>query len=173
MKLKGKRFVILVDTQFNDHEFWYPFYRLKEEGVEVVVVGTKSGQTYVGKFGTEFKAHKAPGEINVSDFEGIIIPGGYAPDHMRRDQNMVSLVRAFDQHEKIVTAICHAGWMLVSAGILKGRAVTSFFAIKDDLINAGAKWQDNEVVVDKNLITSRTPDDLPAFMRTIIAACKG
>lgn len=119
MKLKGKRFVILVDTQFNDHEFWYPFYRLKEEGVEVVVVGTKSGQTYVGKFGTEFKAHKAPGEINVSDFEGIIIPGGYAPDHMRRDQNMVSLVRAFDQHEKIVTAICHAGWMLVSAGILK------------------------------------------------------
>lgn len=173
MELTGKRFVILVDTQFNDHEFWYPFYRLKEAGAEVTVVAAAAGKTYEGKYGTPAKADKAPAEINVADHAGIIIPGGYAPDHMRRDQNMVSLVRAFDQQGKVVAAICHAGWMLVSAGILKGRTVTSFFAIKDDLVNAGAKWRDHEVVTDRKLITSRTPDDLPAFMRTIIAACRG
>lgn len=173
MELKGRRFVILVDTQFNDHEFWYPYFRLKEAGAEVVSVATKAGQTYAGKYGAPVKADRAPADINVADFAGIIIPGGYAPDHMRRDQNMVSLVRAFDQQGKVVAAICHAGWMLVSAGILKGRTVTSFFAIKDDLVNAGAKWRDHEVVVDGNMITSRAPDDLPAFMRTIIAACRG
>ena len=173
MELSGKRFVILVDTQFNDHEFWYPYFRLKEAGAEVTVVASAAGKTYEGKYGTPAKADKTPAEISVADYAGIIIPGGYAPDHMRRDQNMVSLVRAFDQQGKIVAAICHAGWMLVSAGILKGRTVTSFFAIKDDLVNAGATWRDNEVVTDRNMITSRTPDDLPAFMRTIIAACRG
>ncbi len=172
MELTGKRFVILVDTQFNDHEFWYPYFRLKEAGAEVTVVAARAGQTFTGKYGTPVKADSAPAEINVAEFAGVIIPGGYAPDHMRRDQNMVSLVRAFDQQGKVVAAICHAGWMLVSAGVLKGRTVTSFFAIKDDLVNAGAKWRDHEVVVDRNMITSRTPDDLPAFMRTIIAACK-
>lgn len=170
MELTGKRFVILVDTQFNDHEYWYPYFRLKEAGADVVTVATKAGQTYTGKYGTPVKADRAPVDINVAEYAGIVIPGGYAPDHMRRDQNMVSLVRAFDQQGKTVAAICHAGWMLVSAGILKGRTVTSFFAIKDDLVNAGAKWRDHEVVVDRNLITSRTPDDLPAFMRTIVAA---
>ncbi|HCU69498.1 MAG TPA: protease [Desulfomicrobium sp.] len=173
MELSGKRFVILVDTQFNDHEFWYPYFRLKEAGAAVTVVASSAGKTYEGKYGTPAKADKTPAEISVADYAGIIIPGGYAPDHMRRDQNMVSLVRAFDQQGKIVAAICHAGWMLVSAGVLKGRTVTSFFAIKDDLVNAGATWRDNEVVTDRNMITSRTPEDLPAFMRTIIAACKG
>lgn len=172
MELTGKRFVLMVDTQFNDHEFWYPYFRLKEAGAEVVVVASAAGQTYLGKYGTPAKADKTPTDIAVSGFDGVIIPGGYAPDHMRRDQNMVSLVRAFDQHGKIVAAICHAGWMLVSAGVLKGRTVTSFFAIKDDLVNAGATWRDHDVVVDKNMITSRTPDDLPAFMRTIIATAK-
>jgi len=172
MELKGQSFVLLVDNQFNDHEFWYPYFRLKEAGAKVVVVGSKPDHTYTGKFGTQAKAGTPPGEINVEEFTGIIIPGGYAPDHMRRDQNMVSLVRAFDQQGKMVAAICHAGWMLVSAGILKGRIVTSFFAIKDDLVNAGAKWRDQEVVVDGNMITSRTPDDLPSFMRTIVSTCK-
>jgi protease I len=170
MELTDKRFAIMVDTQFNDHEFWYPYYRLKEAGAEVTVVASTTTQTYVGKYGTPAKADRVPAEINVTDYAGLVIPGGYAPDHMRRDQNMVSLVRAFNQQGKIVAAICHAGWMLVSAGILKGRTVTSFFAIKDDLVNAGATWRDHEVVIDANLITSRTPDDLPAFMRAIIAA---
>ena len=173
MELTGKRFIILVDTQFNDHEFWYPYFRLKEAGAEVTVVATRAGQKYIGKYGTDATSDRTPGEINVAGYAGLIIPGGYAPDHMRRDQNMVSLVRAFDQQGKIVAAICHAGWMLVSAGVLKGRTVTSFFAIKDDLVNAGATWRDHEVVVDRNMITSRTPDDLPAFMRTIVAAAKG
>ncbi len=173
MELTGKHFVILVDTQFNDHEFWYPFYRLKEAGAAVTVVASKTGHFYKGKYATEVKADKTPVEISVEACAGIIIPGGYAPDHMRRDQNLVSLVRAFDQQGKIVAAICHAGWMLVSAGVLKNRTVTSFFAIKDDLVNAGAKWRDHEVVIDANMITSRTPDDLPAFMRAIIAVAKG
>lgn len=172
MELTGKKFVLLVDTQFNDHEFWYPYFRLKEAGAAVVVVASKTGQAYEGKYGTPANAEKTPVDINVAEFAGIIIPGGYAPDHMRRDQNIVSLVRAFDQQGKIVAAICHAGWMLVSAGILKGRTVTSFFAIKDDLVNAGAKWRDHEVVIDGNMITSRAPEDLPAFMRSIIAAAK-
>lgn len=171
MELTGKKFVLLVDTQFNDHEFWYPYFRLKEAGAEVLVVASKVGQTYLGKYGTPATSDKCPADVTVSEYAGIIIPGGYAPDHMRRDQNMVSLVRAFDQQGKIVAAICHAGWMLVSAGVLKGRIVTSFFAIKDDLVNAGATWRDNEVVVDRNMITSRTPEDLPAFMRTIISFC--
>jgi protease I len=173
MELSGKRFVILVDTQFNDHEFWYPYFRLKEAGAGVTVVAAKAGQTYEGKYGTPARSDKTPAGINVAEYAGVIIPGGYAPDHMRRDQDMVSLVRAFDNQGKIVAAICHAGWMLVSAGILKGRTVTSFFAIKDDLVNAGAKWRDHEVVIDGNMITSRTPDDLPVFMRSIIAAAKG
>lgn len=164
-----RQYVILVDTQFNDHEFWYPFYRLQEEGAQVVVVASQAGQSYTGKYGTHVVADKAPVDIAVHEYSGVIIPGGYAPDHMRRDQHMVSLVRAFDQQGKLVAAICHAGWVLVSAGILRGRTVTSFFAIKDDLVNAGATWRDHDVVVDKNLITSRTPDDLPAFMRAIIA----
>lgn len=171
MELTDKCFVIMVDTQFNDHEFWYPYYRLKEAGANVTVVASTTTQTYAGKYGTPVRADKIPTEINVAQYAGLIIPGGYAPDHMRRDQNMVSLVKAFNQQNKIVAAICHAGWMLVSAGILKGRTVTSFFAIKDDLVNAGATWRDQEVVIDGNMITSRTPDDLPAFMRAIIAAC--
>ena len=102
MELTGKKFVLLVDTQFNDHEFWYPYFRLKEAGAGVVVVASKIGQTYEGKYGTPAKAEKTPVDINVAEFAGIIIPGGYAPDHMRRDQNMVSLVRAFDHQGKIV-----------------------------------------------------------------------
>ena len=104
-------------------------------------------------------------------FDGIVIPGGYAPDRMRRHDAMVKLVRQIFDNGNIVAAICHAGWMLCSAGVLKGKEATSFSAIKDDMVNAGAKWVDRDVVRDGNLITSRTPDDLPAFMRAIIAAC--
>ena len=109
-------------------------------------------------------------EIKVSDFDGVVIPGGYAPDHMRRHPPMVGLVKAFAEAGKPVAAICHAGWMLVSADIVRGRQVTSYYSIKDDLVNAGGNWVDQDVVVDGPLITSRTPDDLPAFMRAIIKA---
>jgi protease I len=168
MLLKGKKVIILIEEMFNVFEFWYPFYRLKEEGAEVTVIGSGSAKVYTGKPGTQAKADASADQVASENFDGIIIPGGYAPDMMRRYPSMVKLVKDFFNADKPVAAICHAGWMLASAGILSGRKVTSFFAIKDDLINAGAKWVDQEVVVDGNLITSRTPDDLPAFMKAVI-----
>jgi protease I len=172
MELKDRRVVILVEDMFNDLEFWYPFYRLKEAGVDVVVAGSGSSEKYKGKSGTEAKADAEAGALKVADFDGMIIPGGYAPDIMRRYPEMVSLVKGMHDSGKVVAAICHAGWMLASAEVVKGRTLTSFFAIKDDLVHAGADWVDKEVVVDGNLITSRRPDDLPAFMKAIIAALK-
>jgi len=145
---------------------------LKEAGAEVVVVGSGSAETYKGKSGTIAKPDVNVDQVNAADFEGIVIPGGYAPDVMRRHPKMVQLVKSIFEAGKVVAAICHAGWMLASAEILSGKTVTSFFAIKDDLVHAGADWVDQEVVVDGNLITSRTPDDLPAFMRAVIAAMK-
>jgi protease I len=168
MPLTDKKIVILVETLYNDLEFWYPYYRLKEEGAVVCVVGPKAGAEYKGKSGIIARADKGMDEINTADYDGVIIPGGYAPDHMRRHPAMVSLVKDFHKAGKIVAAICHAGWMLASAGILEGKTVTAFFAIKDDLVHAGAHFVDEEVVVDGNLVTSRKPEDLPTFMKVII-----
>jgi protease I len=170
MELKGKKVIILVEQMYNEFEFWYPYYRLKEAGAEVVVVGSGSAQEYAAKSGIPCKADTSADQISATDFHGIVIPGGYAPDHMRRYPAMVKLVKDLFDAGKVVAAICHAGWMLASAGIVKGRTVTSFFAIKDDMIHAGANWVDEEVVVDGKLITSRKPGDLPAFMKAIIAA---
>jgi protease I len=172
MELSGKKIVIPVENLFNTHEFWYPFYRLKEAGSEVVVMGSGSAETYSGKPGTEVTVDVNADQVSAADFDGIVIPGGYAPDIMRRYPKMVQLVRDLHEAGKVVAAICHAGWMLASAEILHGKTVTSVSAIKDDLVHAGAKWVDEEVVVDGNLITSRTPDDLPAFMRAIISALR-
>ena len=168
MLLKDKKVIILIEEMFNVFEFWYPYYRLKEEGVEVTVVGSGSAEVYTGKPGTQAKADVSADQVSAEEFDGIIIPGGYAPDMMRRYPAMINLVKDIFIAGKPVAAICHAGWMLVSAGILSGKRATSFFAIKDDLINAGAQWVDQEVVVDKNLITSRVPDDLPVFMKAVI-----
>lgn len=172
MELSGKKMVIAVENMFNTHEFWYPFFRLKEAGCEVVVMGSGSAETYSGKPGTEVTVDVNADQVSAADYDGIVIPGGYAPDFMRRYPKMVQLVRDFNAAGKVVAAICHAGWMLASAEIIQDKTVTSVFAIKDDLIHAGANWVDQEVVVDGNLITSRTPDDLPAFMRAIIEALK-
>lgn len=168
MSLKDKKVIILIEEMFNVFEFWYPYYRLKEEGVEVTVVGSGSAEVYTGKPGTQAKADVSADQVSAEEFDGIIIPGGYAPDMMRRYPAMINLVKDIFNANKPVAAICHAGWMLVSAGILSGKKATSFFAIKDDLINAGAQWLDQEVVVDGNLVTSRFPDDLPAFMKAVI-----
>ncbi len=170
MEKQGKRVIILVEEMYNEFEFWYPLYRLREAGVEVVVVGSGSADTYKSKYGLPCKVDTSADQVSGTDFDGIIIPGGYAPDHMRRYPLMVKLVKDLFEAEKVVAAICHAGWMLASAEIVGGRNVTGFFAIKDDLIHAGANYVDQEVVVDGNLITSRTPDDLPAFMRAILEA---
>jgi len=172
MELDGKHVLVLVENMFNDLEFWIPYYRLKEAGAAVEVVGPVGDKTYTGKSGTTVKADVAADAVQVAEVDGVIVPGGYAPDIMRRYPSMVTIVREGVQRDKLVAAICHAGWMLASAKILKGRRVTSFFAIKDDLIHAGADWVDEEVVVDGNLITSRTPEDLPAFNRAIIAGLR-
>jgi protease I len=172
MELQGKNVVIPVESLFNTFEFWYPYYRLKEAGADVTVVGSGSADTYTGKPGTEIKVDTSIEQVSADNYDGMVIPGGYAPDIMRRYPKMVQLVKDLFDGGKVVAAICHAGWMLASAKILPGKTVTSFFAIKDDLVHAGAEWVDQEVVVDGNLITSRTPDDLPAFMRAVIAALK-
>ena len=168
MTLEGKKVMILVEELFNVFEFWYPYYRLKEAGATVVVVGSGSAGTYTGKPATEVRVDAGAAEVDVEAFQGMVIPGGYAPDRMRRYPAMVALVRDMVESDKPVAAICHAGWMLASAGVLKDRRVTSFFAIRDDMVNAGARWSDEEVVVDGNLVTSRTPEDLPAFMRAFL-----
>jgi protease I len=170
MSLEGKKVIILVEEMYNEFEFWYPYYRLKEAGADVVVVGSGSALEYKSKVGLPCKVDISVDKVSATDFHGIIIPGGYAPDHMRRHPAMVDLVTELSESGKVVAAICHAGWMLTSADIVKGRTVTSFFAIKDDLVHAGGNWVDQEVVVDDKLITSRKPDDLPAFMKAVIAA---
>lgn len=173
MGLEGKKVIILAENNYQELELWYPFYRLKEEGAEVRVVGSGSSPTFTSKTGYPVTVDFPASEVNMTHYDGIIIPGGYAPDIMRRYPSMVKLVRDACDQGKVIGAICHAGWMLVSAGILKGKKATCVFAIRDDLSNAGAEYIDQEVVRDGNLITSRMPDDLPAFCREIIQALRG
>jgi len=170
MSLKGKRVAILAENLYQEMELWVPYYRLKETGAAVKVIGTGSAKSYTSKHGYPVAVDAAADEVKAKDFDAVIIPGGYAPDLMRRSTAMVGLVREAFQQGKVVAAICHAGWMLCSAGILKGKTATCFHAIKDDMVNAGARYVDEEVVVDGNLITSRKPDDLPAFCREIVKA---
>ncbi len=169
MELDGKRIAILVAELYEDVEFWYPYYRMKEAGAEVIILGPEFGPEEVhGKHGLPAKMEKRTKEVNPNDFDAVIIPGGYAPDHLRRHEDILKFVRSICSSGKVTAAICHAPWVLISAGVIKGRRATSFFSLKDDVINAGATWIDEEVVVDKNLITSRSPADLPAFCRAII-----
>jgi protease I len=170
MKLEGKRIAILAENLYQEMELWVPYYRFREEGAEVKVVGAGGAKSYASKHGYPVSVDVQAEQVKAVEFDAVVVPGGYAPDMMRRHTAMVNLVREAAQQGKVVAAICHAGWMLVSAGVLKGRKATSFFSIKDDLTAAGADWQDAEVVVDGNLITSRRPDDLPAFCRAIVAA---
>lgn len=166
-----KKVAILVEDQYQILEVWYPYLRLREEGIQTVLVGTgkkvyKSKEGYPAEEGLSIKKAKA------DDFAAVIIPGGYAPDILRRFEEVNNFVRDMFKQKKVVASICHGGWVLISAEILKGKKVTGFFAIKDDLINAGAKFLDKEVIVDGNLITSRNPYDLPAFCREIFKKLK-
>ena len=170
MKLKGKKIIVLVEDLYQELEVWYPLLRMREEGAEVTTVGTEAGVTYKSKTGYPVNSDAASGEIDVGEYDGIIVPGGYAPDLMRRHPATVNVVRDGFEQGKVVAAICHAGWLLTSADIVNGKKVTGFFAIRDDLVHAGAEYEDAEVVVDGRLITSRKPDDLPAFCREIIRA---
>ncbi len=165
-----KKGAILIEDLYNELEFWVPYYRLLEAGVAMTVVGPKADTTYKSKIGMEATSEAAASELSGAGFDVIVIPGGYAPDRMRRDAGMVNLVRDAYDAGKLVAFICHAGWLPISAGILKGKKVTGFFAIKDDLVNAGADYVDESVVRDGNLITSRTPADLPDFCRAVVEA---
>jgi protease I len=169
MTLTGKRIAILVEDLYQDQEVWYPYYRLKEAGAQVVVVGTGKPE-YKSKHGYPIAPDTAADRVSASDFDGVIVPGGYAPDLLRRHPAVVRFVAEANRLGKIIGAICHAGWVLVSADVLRGKTATCFSAIRDDIVNAGATYVDREVVRDGNLVTSRKPDDLPAFMRTFIEA---
>jgi protease I len=172
MDLNHVRAAVLLEQMYQEMEVWYPVYRLREAGCKVTLVGPEAGQTYASKLGYPAKSDKAAKDVKADDFDMLVIPGGYAPDHMRRCEPMIRLVSTMAEQGKPVAAICHGPWMLCSTQALKGRKATCFFAIKDDVINAGGKYIDAEVVRDGNIITSRKPDDLPAFMQTILQAAK-
>lgn len=165
---KNKTIAILVEDMYQVLEIWYPILRLKEDGIETKLIGTGSKTSYGSKEGYPAKVDCSIDQVNVKDFDGVIIPGGFAPDFLRRYEKVITFVRQMHDDGKVVAAICHGGWLLVSADIIRGRKVTCFFAIKDDLKAAGGNYVDQEVVVDKNIITSRKPEDLTAFVREII-----
>jgi protease I len=167
--MSRQRVAILVEDLYQDQEVWYPYYRLLEAGMDAVFVGTGKPE-YKGKYGYPVKPHTSAEQVSAASFDAVIVPGGFAPDLLRRSPAVLRLVNEANQQGKIIGAICHAGWVLVSAGVLRGKTATCFSAIKDDVVNAGATFVDREVVRDGNLITSRKPDDLPAFMRTFLDA---
>lgn len=170
MELSGKRIAILAEDHYEDLELWYPLMRMREAGAEVMVVGMPGADSYRSKHDYPVTIDVLATMVSPNDLDAVIVPGGYAPDRIRRHPPMLDLVRGVFEQGKVVAMICHAGWVPISAGIVKGKRVTSVSAIRDDLINAGAQWVNEEVVRDGNLISSRTPDDLPAFCREIIVA---
>lgn len=173
MGIKNKKVIVLVEQDYQDLEVWYPVLRLREEGMKVTVVGTGSSKTYKGKYGYPISVDIEAGEVNPDDFDAVIIPGGWAPDYLRRYSSVVNIIKEMFEKGKVVASICHGASVLVSAGILKGKKITCFTAVKDDCLYAGAEFIDYEVVVDGKLITSRKPDDLPAFCREIIRVLNG
>jgi protease I len=169
MDLSGKTVALYADIMYQEMELWYPFFRLQEAGARVIVAAAEAGKTYTSKLGYPVKSEAAFKDLDPAKFNGVIVPGGFAPDYMRRHSEAASFVKTMDAEGKLVAAICHGPWMLCSADVLRGRKATSFFSIKTDVVNAGAEWTDSEVVRDRNLVTSRKPEDLPAFMKACLA----
>jgi len=173
MALAGKKVAVLVEQKYEELELWYPYFRLKEAGAVPVLVGPTAGATYPSKLGYPATAEVAAQDAVAADFAGIVIPGGFCPDYIRRSQDMLKLVRDAHELKKPLAAICHGPWVLCSTTALRGRKATGFSSIRDDMVNAGAEWVDAEVVVDGHVITSRTPKDLPAFTAAFLKAIGG
>ena len=171
--LAGKRVLMFVGDIYEDLELWYPKLRLIEAGAEVVVAGAKAQCEYAGKNGYPCVSDAAIAEVRAADFDGLVVPGGFMPDKLRRDPHVLQLVRDFAETGKLVAAICHGGWIPISARVYKGVRVTGSPGIKDDLVNAGAIWEDVAVVVDRHFVSSRKPDDLPEFCRGILRVMGG
>lgn len=172
MSLHGRTVLFFAAPWYEDLELWYPKIRLEEEGASTVVAGLGDA-SYQGKRGYPVTVDTSVDRLEASDFDGLVIPGGYAPDILRRSAKVLALTREIFEAGKPVAFICHAGWVPISAGIVRGRRGTSVGAIRDDLVNAGMSWEDSPVVVDGNLISSRTPKDLPQFCKALIAALGG
>jgi len=170
MSVTGKRVAVLVEQQYQEMEVWYPVYRLREAGCVVRLVGPEAGKTYASKLGYPVTSDTAAAAVTAADFDALVIPGGFAPDYLRRSEAVLTLVRDITAAGKPTAAICHGPWVLCSTPALKGRKVTCYKSIKDDVANAGGSYVDAEVVVDGHIITSRTPEDLPAFLKAILAA---
>ncbi len=166
--LDGGRILVLVGDDYEDLELWYPKLRLEEAGAHVTVAGAVQGHMFSGKHGYPCTSDAAICDMEASDFQGIVLPGGWMPDKLRRDEKVLDLVREFAAHGKLVAAICHGGWIAISAGVYRGVRVTGSPGIKDDLMNAGATWEAAPVVVDRHFVSSRKPADLPAFMAAIV-----
>lgn len=162
----------LIDNSFEDLELWYPILRLMEEGIITHLAGEKANEKYIGKYGVPAASAFSFKDINYKEYDGLLVPGGWAPDKLRRFPEVIEIVRYMNEQSRPIGHICHAGWVLISAGILKGKQVTSTPGIKDDMVNAGGIWTDEPVVVDGNIISSRKPLDLPFYMKEFIKALK-
>ncbi|MFC7062854.1 type 1 glutamine amidotransferase domain-containing protein [Halobacillus seohaensis] len=165
MRLQNKKVIALVSKDFEDLELWYPLLRLQEEGATVHLVGEEAGKEYPGKYGVPATADYSFDDISPEDYDGILVPGGWSPDKLRRYDSVLNMVRHMNDNKKPIGQICHAGWVLISAGILEGRQVTSTPGIKDDMTNAGATWQDEAVVLDGHIVSARRPPDLPPYAK--------
>lgn len=167
-----KKILYLVHDQAEDLELWYPVLRFREEGYKVDLAGEFANEKYLGKYGVPYTSDLDYDSVDTSEYVALLVPGGWAPDKIRRFDSVKKIVKEFDRDNKVIGQICHAGWILISAGILKGRKVTSTPGIKDDMENAGAEWFDEEVVVDGNLVSARRPPDLPAYTKALIKVLK-
>lgn len=168
--MSAKKIAIMVDEMYQVLEVWYPYYRFREAGLEVDLVAAEAKKEYPSKEGYPCVSGIAAAQANAADYDCMLVPGGFAPDFMRRSAEVINFANDMVNAGKILAAICHGGWLLCSTRAYRGKKATCFMAIKDDIINAGAEYVDAECVVDGNLITSRKPDDLPAFCTAILSA---
>lgn len=172
LPLDGRRVLCFVGDDYEDLELWYPKLRVQEAGAHVTVAGAEEGVLYRGKHGYPCVSDAAIADMEAGDFHGVICPGGWMPDKLRRDPKVLDLVRGFHARQKMIAAICHGGWIPISAQVYKGVRVTGSPGIRDDLVNAGAVWEDAPLVVDRHFVSSRRPDDLPEFCRGMLGVLR-